>query len=153
VDDVEVDEMWAFMGKKQDQRWLWHAIDHYTSKVLAYVVGRRKDEVFLQLTGCEFSAAQELLIVATEEGHSSRREWCAQKKAEDSGVPPGTTCRCSRGVFARALVLHCPGMAQLSSATSSSELALQNSQPVNQQLKSFTGCVRPPDPPCASPAG
>jgi insertion element IS1 protein InsB len=35
VDDVEVDEMWAFMGKKQDQRWLWHAIDHYTSKVLA----------------------------------------------------------------------------------------------------------------------
>jgi IS1 family transposase len=93
VDDVEVDEMWAFMGKKQDQRWLWHAIDHYTSNVLAYVFGRRKDEVFLQLTGCEFSAAQELLIVATEEGNSSRREWCDQKKAEDSGVQPGTTCR------------------------------------------------------------
>jgi insertion element IS1 protein InsB len=30
-------------------RWLWHAIDHHTAKVLAYVFGRRKDEVFLQL--------------------------------------------------------------------------------------------------------
>ena len=26
--------------------WLWHAIDHYTGKVLAYVFGGRKDEVF-----------------------------------------------------------------------------------------------------------
>src|SRR5256714_13892866 len=29
--------------------WLWHAIDHHTGKVLAYVFGRRKDTVFLQL--------------------------------------------------------------------------------------------------------
>ena len=37
------------------------------------------------ITGCEFSAAQELLVVATEEGKSSIREWCGQKNAEDSG--------------------------------------------------------------------
>ena len=41
--------MWSFVGKKQDQRWLWHAIDHWTGTVLAYVFGRRMDEVFLQL--------------------------------------------------------------------------------------------------------
>jgi hypothetical protein len=41
--------MWSFVGKKGNQRWLWHAIDHHTGKVLAYVFGRRKDEVFLQL--------------------------------------------------------------------------------------------------------
>jgi len=28
---------------------LWHAIDHRSGKVLAYVFGRRKDEVFLKL--------------------------------------------------------------------------------------------------------
>lgn len=28
---------------------MWHAIDHTCGKVLAYVFGRRKDEVFLQL--------------------------------------------------------------------------------------------------------
>jgi insertion element IS1 protein InsB len=49
VDEAEVDEMWSFVGKKQEPRWLWHAIDHHTGQVLAYVFGRRKDEVFLQL--------------------------------------------------------------------------------------------------------
>lgn len=49
VDEAEVDEMWSFVGKKQEQRWLWHAIDHWTGTVLAYVFGRRTDEVFAQL--------------------------------------------------------------------------------------------------------
>ena len=31
------------------KRWLWHAIDHLSGQVLAYVFGRRKDEVFLKL--------------------------------------------------------------------------------------------------------
>ena len=44
-----MDEMWSFVGHKGNPRWLWHAIDHHTGKVLAYVFGRRKDEVFLQL--------------------------------------------------------------------------------------------------------
>src|SRR5918911_403796 len=47
--EAEMDEMWSFVGKKKDQRWLWHAIDHTTGAVLAYVFGRRKDQVFLQL--------------------------------------------------------------------------------------------------------
>ncbi len=37
------------MGNKEQQRWLWHAIDHATGAVLAYVFGRRQDEVFLAL--------------------------------------------------------------------------------------------------------
>jgi len=49
VDEAEVDEMWSFVGKKKEPRWLWHAIDHCTGRVLAYVFGRRTDEVFLQL--------------------------------------------------------------------------------------------------------
>ncbi len=49
VDEVEVDEMWSFVGKKKEQRWLWHVIDHRTDAVLAYVFGRRKDEAFLKL--------------------------------------------------------------------------------------------------------
>jgi insertion element IS1 protein InsB len=49
IEDAEVDEMWSFVGNKQEPRWLWHAIDHRTGAVLAYVFGRRRDEVFLQL--------------------------------------------------------------------------------------------------------
>ena len=50
--EAERDEMWSFVGKKQDQRWLWHAIAHGTGAVLAYVFGRRKDEVFLNSKRC-----------------------------------------------------------------------------------------------------
>jgi insertion element IS1 protein InsB len=45
----ELDEMWSDVGKKAQPRWLWHAIDHHSGTVLAYVFGRRKDAVFLQL--------------------------------------------------------------------------------------------------------
>src|SRR5215510_12415332 len=45
----ELDEMWSFVQAKVHPRWLWHAIDHYTGQVLAYVFGRRKDAVFLKL--------------------------------------------------------------------------------------------------------
>jgi len=47
--EAEMDEMWSVVGKKDHPRWLWHAIDHHTGAVLAYVFGRRKDEVFLKL--------------------------------------------------------------------------------------------------------
>jgi insertion element IS1 protein InsB len=49
VDESEVDEMWSYVGSKGNQRWLWHAIDHKTGVILAYVFGSRKDEVFLKL--------------------------------------------------------------------------------------------------------
>ena len=45
----ELDEMWSYVRRKANPRWLWHAIDHHTGKVLAYVFGRRKDAVFLRL--------------------------------------------------------------------------------------------------------
>ena len=45
----ELDEMWSYVCKKTNPRWLWHAIDHHTGKVLAYVFGRRQDNVFLRL--------------------------------------------------------------------------------------------------------
>src|SRR5437773_11962473 len=44
-----MDEMWSFVGNKGNPRWLWHAIDHHTGKVLASIFGRRQDTVFLKL--------------------------------------------------------------------------------------------------------
>jgi insertion element IS1 protein InsB len=45
---TEIDEMWSFMEKKSQQRWLWHAIDHRTGIILADVLGTHQDRVFLQ---------------------------------------------------------------------------------------------------------
>jgi len=47
--ESELDKMWSYVAKKENQRWLWHAIDHHSGKILAYVLGAHKDEVFLQL--------------------------------------------------------------------------------------------------------
>jgi len=49
--EAEMDEMWSYVGCKDNRRWLWHAIDRETRKVLAYVFGERKDRVFLELKG------------------------------------------------------------------------------------------------------
>lgn len=49
IEESELDEMWSYVGKKTNPRWLWHAIDRNTGQVLAYVFGRRKDKVFLHL--------------------------------------------------------------------------------------------------------
>ena len=49
IDEAEMDEMGSFVAKKTNQRWLWYAIDHQSGKVLAYVFGNRKDQVFLKL--------------------------------------------------------------------------------------------------------
>lgn len=47
--EAELDEQWSWVGNKANQRWLWHAVDHATNTVLAYVFGKRKDDVFKKL--------------------------------------------------------------------------------------------------------
>lgn len=47
--DLPQAEMWSFVQKKENPRWLWHAIDQATGKVLADVLGDHTDNVFLKL--------------------------------------------------------------------------------------------------------
>jgi insertion element IS1 protein InsB len=49
VEEAELDEMWSSVGGTQQPRWLWEALDHQTGRVLAYIFGRREDQVFLKL--------------------------------------------------------------------------------------------------------
>ena len=49
VEEAELDEMWSFVFTKEQQRWLWVAIDHETRAILAFVFGERKDVVFREL--------------------------------------------------------------------------------------------------------
>jgi insertion element IS1 protein InsB len=63
--EAEADEMWSFVGDKSQQRcasvpgesspghlpWLWHAIDHHSGEVLAYVLATYEDEAFGKLKG------------------------------------------------------------------------------------------------------
>ena len=49
IEAAECDELWSFVGNKAHQRWLWYAIGHATGRILAYVLGSRKDEAFIRL--------------------------------------------------------------------------------------------------------
>ena len=46
---AEEDEMWSFVNAKEKAWWRWHALDHHTERVPTYVVGTRKEAVFLTL--------------------------------------------------------------------------------------------------------
>jgi insertion element IS1 protein InsB len=46
---VSVDEQWSYVGNKQNQRWLWYALEKRSGKVLAFAFGKRSDEAFLAL--------------------------------------------------------------------------------------------------------
>jgi insertion element IS1 protein InsB len=48
VEEAKLDEMWRFVGKKAHPRWLWHAVDHPSGQVLAYVFGTHQDTVFIE---------------------------------------------------------------------------------------------------------
>lgn len=47
--NVQADEQWSYVGSKNNQRWLWYAIDATTGNVLSFVLGPRQDSVFKKL--------------------------------------------------------------------------------------------------------
>jgi IS1 family transposase/transposase-like protein len=50
ADDVlELDELWSFVQKKDNQRWLWLALCRRTRQVVAYFIGDRSETSCLQL--------------------------------------------------------------------------------------------------------
>jgi insertion element IS1 protein InsB len=49
VQEAELDEMWSFVGSKQHPRWLWTALDHRASQIVAYTFGHRADRVWVKL--------------------------------------------------------------------------------------------------------
>ena len=40
-DSVEADEVWAFVGSKKNQQWIWLAWSYQTTQVLSFAVGPR----------------------------------------------------------------------------------------------------------------
>ena len=42
--EAEADEMWSFVGNKENKQWIWLAIDSKTRQVIAFYVGSRGDE-------------------------------------------------------------------------------------------------------------
>lgn len=55
--DLQLDEMWSFVSKKENQRWLWYGFESNRKHIWGYVLGRRTDESCQQLLE-KFAASQ-----------------------------------------------------------------------------------------------
>jgi insertion element IS1 protein InsB len=55
--DLELDELWSFVGNKSNQAWLWYAYDPHSHQIVAWRIGRRTDQtcrsLLKQLRGCQ----------------------------------------------------------------------------------------------------
>jgi len=49
ADEVEMDEMWSYVGNKKQECWLWWAIDHNTGEPLAFCFGTREHKYLDEL--------------------------------------------------------------------------------------------------------
>ena len=38
---IQCDEMWSFVGDKENKQWIWLAIDEFTKEIVGVFVGRR----------------------------------------------------------------------------------------------------------------
>jgi insertion element IS1 protein InsB len=56
IPDLELDELWSFVGAKRRRRWRWLAFDRQRRRVVAFVNGRRTDRtcerLLEKLKGC-----------------------------------------------------------------------------------------------------
>ncbi len=49
IKDLELDEFWSFIKDKSQQWWCWYGLNRRTTRIAAYVLGRRTDESCQQL--------------------------------------------------------------------------------------------------------
>jgi insertion element IS1 protein InsB len=47
--ELEVDELWSYVGAKAHQAWLWYAFEPRSRQIVAWVIGRRTDETCRRL--------------------------------------------------------------------------------------------------------
>jgi hypothetical protein len=49
ITELDLDEMWSFVGSKEQQAWLWHAFEPRSPRIVAWTVGERTDQTCRRL--------------------------------------------------------------------------------------------------------
>jgi insertion element IS1 protein InsB len=44
ITELEIDEMWSFVGHKEQQSWLWYAFEPQSKQIVAWLIGERSDQ-------------------------------------------------------------------------------------------------------------
>jgi insertion element IS1 protein InsB len=62
-----MDEMWGRVYCKKTPCWLWHAINHETGEIIAYVFGTREHEVLQKLLELLLGLSVEIIAVFSDD--------------------------------------------------------------------------------------
>lgn len=71
ITELEIDEMWSFVAKKANQRWLWYAFDPARKKIICWELGERTDETCSRLLSK--LASSQVLRYCTDRWESYRK--------------------------------------------------------------------------------
>jgi insertion element IS1 protein InsB len=84
--EAEADEMWSFVGRKQNKQWIWIAIDIESKQIIAFYVGDRSRESARKLW-------KRIPLVYRQQANFDTDDWEAYK-----GVIPACQHRvCAKG--------------------------------------------------------
>jgi len=93
-DKLELDEMWSFVLKKSEKRWLWTALCRRTRQIVAHVIGDRSVTTYRRLW--------QLIPEAHKASHTFSDFWEAYEKVfpkethRSVGRETGETCHMER---------------------------------------------------------
>ena len=87
ITELEIDEMWSFVGHKGQQAWLWYAFEPQSKQIVAWLIGERTDQscrrLFQHLKRCR------VLRFCTDEWKSYRKfvpwaqHWVGKRWTQD----------------------------------------------------------------------
>ncbi len=94
-DDVlELDELWSFVGQKEQQRWVWLALCRRTRQVVAYWVGDRSQTSGLQLW--RQIPTDYVRCRSVSDGYRAYRAMFDQERHQMTNKPTGETSHVER---------------------------------------------------------
>ena len=70
---LQMDEMWGRVYCKGTPCWLWHAIDHETGEIVAFVMGSREHEMLWELM-CELATANIEIVAVYADNNPAYRD-------------------------------------------------------------------------------
>jgi insertion element IS1 protein InsB len=76
-DMLELDEVWSFVLKKSEKRWLWTAMCRRTRQIIAYVIGDRSEATCLKLWQAIPDMYKHCQTYHMERWNNTLRQWNA----------------------------------------------------------------------------
>lgn len=92
---IELDEMWSFVGNKENKQWIWLAIDRSTGQIIGFHIGDRGEEDAKKLWKSLPAVYRQCAVCYSDFWHAYRKV-VPECRHRAVGKETGQTCRIER---------------------------------------------------------